>query len=132
MPIISTVIHQPDLAPRVPPRPPVPPEALRATAEEAQRRLVAGSPSPGLAHLWAILHRAALAPTGTFSEQFLAAFRKTLPCGECRRHWDAWVAENPRWVPDPFAWTVAAHNAVNARLVRKVWSVEEARARWGS
>lgn len=82
------------------------------------------------ADLWAGLHRLALNPDKAEAfTRFLAGLRNAIPCGVCRGHWDAWIANNP---PDGdlFAWTVAAHNAVNARLGRPLFHVEEARARW--
>lgn len=46
----------------------------------------------------------------------------------CHSHWRAWLKANPvRW-DDYFAWTVEAHNAVNARLGKRQLTVREARA----
>lgn len=48
-----------------------------------------------------------------------------LPCTECRRHLTAWIAANPLDVSaggGARAWLLAAHNAVNERLGRRVWT----------
>ncbi len=85
---------------------------------------------PGYPELWADLHRAALsAPTAGAFAAFLGAFRARVPCGECRSHWSAWVEEHPPG-PDAFAWSVEAHNSVNARLGKPLLPVEQARALW--
>lgn len=71
---------------------------------------------------------------------WFATIATRLPCGSCKADWLAYVATNP---PDFgagwFAWTVSAHNAVNARLNdaavngmvdRPIMTEAEARARW--
>jgi hypothetical protein len=63
-----------------------------------------------------------------------AAVIAKVPCGECRQHTRAYLQANP---PDFTAagylpWTVAFHNAVNARLGRPSWTVEQARAHWAA
>lgn len=47
-----------------------------------------------------------------------------LPCTECQRHLTAWIAANPLSADagGPRAWLLAAHNAVNVRLGRRVWT----------
>jgi formate-dependent nitrite reductase cytochrome c552 subunit len=76
--------------------------------------------------LWAELHGRAAAFAGDVDgeRKWLAEFAARLGCGDCKRHWLQWVAENP---PDLAsaeayrAWTVRAHNAVNRRLGKAEW-----------
>lgn len=76
--------------------------------------------------LWRELHTAT-----EDTEAVLASVTSRIPCGECKRHWIAYVAKHP---PDYgrgwFAWTVAAHNAVNKRLGKKCVTIRAARALW--
>jgi hypothetical protein len=60
----------------------------------------------------------------------LDAWSTRVPCGDCKRHWDEWRKANPADLSSPaayFAWTVAAHNAVNRRLGKPEMSVDDAR-----
>ena len=84
--------------------------------------------------LWGEVHRWALtANLQKEPHRWLARFATRIGCGECREHWEAYLAEFP---PDfssneaLFAWTVAAHNAVNRRLGKPEMTVEAARAYW--
>ena len=47
-----------------------------------------------------------------------------LPCVECQTHMSAWIAAHP-WTGDARRWMLAAHNAVNVRLGRRVWTEAE-------
>lgn len=86
--------------------------------------------------LWLELHRRALfeAPEGKNDMAWIHKWGKQLPrfttgC-RCNEHWNKWLARN---VPNfktretYFAWTVRAHNAVNTRLKKPEFTVEQAR-----
>jgi hypothetical protein len=67
--------------------------------------------------------------------EWLEEFARRLPCGECRAHWSKLLAELPPELASRekyFAWTVAAHNAVNRRLGKPEMPEAEARQlhRW--
>lgn len=82
--------------------------------------------------LWSALHRRALAvPAGESDAAWLAGFRQAIPCGDCRKHWDAMLAATPPDWSAYFAWTVARHNEVNRRLGKPEMGLEEALQRWG-
>jgi hypothetical protein len=54
---------------------------------------------------------------------WLERFTSRVPCGECRGHWRAVLAE----IPPVFGagwreWTIRAHDAVNARLGKPMWN----------
>ena len=80
--------------------------------------------------LWAMLHRWALMEKP--DRGWLGAFASMLLCGDCAQHWHQWIAANPPPADDAelFAWTVLAHNAVNAHLGKPVMSLDAARQRW--
>ena len=69
------------------------------------------------------------------TEEELAEWEKGIPrygC-DCQTFWKTWKAANPPPYGDPakcFDWSVTAHNAVNAKLDRQIWSIEEALAHW--
>lgn len=89
--------------------------------------------------LWTELHRHALSLPGAPIEKtlrlWLDDFARRLPCGDCRSHWKKMVKATP---PDLsgaaafFAWTVARHNEVNARLGKPAMSVADALALWSA
>jgi hypothetical protein len=83
--------------------------------------------------LWERLHRWALSSPGLEAAEWLGAFRCQIACGDCRRHWDALLAEVPRTAAeDLFEWTVRLHNAMNTRLGKPVMDLPSAHARWSS
>lgn len=76
--------------------------------------------------LWALMHRH---PTG--SKDLINEVRRELPCQPCIEHFDAYVKDNPPpYGPGWFAWTVTFHNAVSARIGKKVYSMAEAIREW--
>lgn len=104
------------------------PKVITAAERAAQMDNVL--PIGEIGRLWQDLHRYALrSPSPRAFPTFLSEIQARLPCGECLVHWQAWVTENPP-AGDLFAWTVAAHNSVNARLGKPLLSLEQARARW--
>lgn len=134
------VVHAPHLGPRPRRAAPVQPAPARPSQPEPDRhwidRAIASTPQwvRGLAGntLWGALHKRALkvAP-GQRDDAWLAVFRQILPCGDCRKHWDAMLeATPPPAAPDLFAWTVARHNEVNRRLGKPEMGLEEALKRW--
>jgi len=87
---------------------------------------VGAGPSPTTQELWARLHR-----DGTGSNALLDDVRAHLPCPVCVEHFDAYRREHPPafgrgWFP----WTVAFHNAVNARLGKPVLPLGTASRIW--
>ena len=86
--------------------------------------------------LWQELHLRALAWDGGGDDSpWLDAFTQKLPCGHCRAHWLAMMQRTP---PDfstaynYFAWTVARHDEVNAKLGKPVFGLIAAADRWTS
>lgn len=79
---------------------------------------------------WAELHRRALLSNGEDDSEWLAHFRKTLPCGECRKHWDEMMVRTEPDFAGYFAWTVDRHNEVNRKLGKPEMTLDEARIRW--
>lgn len=120
------IVHNPALSNRRPA------PGGSASARPASPAASARPPFAG-AHLWAAWHRRALSwPGGDDTAWVNREVLLRLPCGECSRHAKAYLADHPPYftAADYFAWTVAFHNAVNARLGRPTWTVAEARLRW--
>jgi len=90
-----------------------------------------------MSELWEQLHRNALGYRGNDDSVFLTKWASRIPrytkgC-RCKEFWTKWRRANPPDFSSPeayFAWTVKAHNAVNQKLDRPVWTVEQALARW--
>ena len=90
-----------------------------------------------MSQLWKELHERAASFAGTDDKQFVSAWGAKLPrftqgCS-CNEFWKNWVAVNPPvFVPQSayFEWTIKAHNAVNTKLKKKIWTVPEAREAW--
>ena len=83
--------------------------------------------------LWARLHHWAMSGRHRSTPDWLSAFAREIPCGDCRQHWNRVVKQNP---PDYsstaalFAWSVKAHNLVNRRIGKKTVSLDKAIAYW--
>lgn len=87
-----------------------------------------GRPRTTRPNPWAVLHRRALAFRVT--TQWLREWERTIPCGECKEEWKRLKGANPFRAADQFAWSVEAHNAVNAKLGKPPVTVDAARAEW--
>ena len=77
--------------------------------------------------LWAELHLKA-----DPSEEWFRSWVDRVPsfgC-KCRSDFETITKANCPRFDDWFAWSVEVHNAVNRKLNRKEWTVEEAKARW--
>ncbi len=125
MTLIRTVIHDPSLDIPVRRSPP-----LVGLARVKRER----PPFYNGAAVWEALHRRALSwgDGGDDSAWLVANVNARVPCGDCRAHWAKVLREIPvRWC-DYFAWSVEAHNAVNARLGKPILTLDDARARWGA
>lgn len=95
-------------------------------------------------HVWAALHLICLgaperltANNAADYRKFLEGFAGVLPCGSCREHFAKVLAQAPidnalTGRDALFSWSVRAHNAVNARLGKPEFSVEQARERWSN
>jgi len=84
-----------------------------------------------MSELWKELHTRALKFKGINDTIYLLNFAKKIPrytkgC-KCKEFWNTWVRENPPTYKNYFEWTVKAHNAVNKKLGKPLYSVEEAR-----
>lgn len=83
--------------------------------------------------LWNELHTNAINYKGTDNNVFLLAFARKIPrytkgCS-CQEFWGNWKRANPPKYGDNneyFAWTVAAHNAVNKKLGKPEISLDDA------
>lgn len=61
-------------------------------------------------------------------EEYLKALSKTLPCMICRQHCKAYLLEHPPALSSRaefIRWMVDFHNAVNTRLDKPVWELED-------
>ncbi len=84
------------------------------------------SPSP-----WRPLHLRALNWKGGADWGWLTDFaKKNIPCGDCREHWDNILVNLPPQWDAYFAWSVAAHNCINAILGKPIETLDGATARW--
>lgn len=86
-----------------------------------------GGPAKWGPTIWRILHDLAEATDERAGwEELGRVLPGSLPCVECRVHFATWIAANP-WSMTGGArrWMLAAHNAVNVRLGRRVWTLEE-------
>jgi hypothetical protein len=85
--------------------------------------------------LWRELHLHALKNDNTTEadeREFFKQWMHKIPkigC-PCKTHWVAWYYTQNTDYRNFFAWSVTAHNAVNERLGKRLWSVEEARTHW--
>lgn len=76
--------------------------------------------------MWKRLHTATAADAA-----WITSYTANVPCGPCKAGWLAILKEMPPIYGDGwFAWTVEAHNAVNAKLGKPQMEFAEARARW--
>ena len=79
--------------------------------------------------LWAELH----SKTNPTKEWFANWLKRVPSFGcKCRDAFEAIIKANPPRFDDWFAWTVEVHNAVNRKLGRKEWTLDEAVARWAT
>lgn len=84
-----------------------------------------------MSELWRELHTRAL-DIKTDDSMYIRQFRLNIPrythgC-KCNEFWANWSRLNPPVYGDGyFAWTVKAHNAVNYKLGKPTYTVEEAR-----
>jgi hypothetical protein len=107
------------------------------------------------APLWLVLHTLSLTATDkTLWLGIFNALKKDLPCPDCSNHYNEWARSNPLRFPvpppsrQPFLprflktapptqlppvsdtiskWTMALHNAVNARRGTPAWSIDACR-----
>ncbi|ARF09970.1 hypothetical protein Indivirus_6_36 [Indivirus ILV1] len=91
-----------------------------------------------MSQLWKELHERAISFTEKNDTLFINQWSAKIPrftrgC-KCHEFWVVWYSKNkPDFSNNPdsyFAWTVKAHNAVNAKLRKKIWTVEEAKTQW--
>lgn len=118
--LISVIIHAPHLmtAAPLPPGPESPAQAARRT--QVSRPAV-----------WDELHRRALAHDGSDDTGWLWSYERRIIGGcRCRDQWRQDIDALPPDFTHYFEWTVAIHNAVNARLKKPILTVESARAIW--
>lgn len=85
--------------------------------------------------LWKDLHIRALQndqTNGVTEQVFLTTWMSRIPVRGCKcsDHWFNWYRYNHPDFNNYFAWTVKAHNAVNQKLRKPRWTVEEAREYW--
>lgn len=87
-----------------------------------------------MADLWKMLHERALDFRGDNDAEFLRNFANKIPryvqgCS-CKEFWRNWIRSNPPVYgknAEYFAWTVKAHNAVNKKINKPEYTVEQAR-----
>ena len=87
-----------------------------------------------MSELWKLLHERALNFEGSDDTVFLRNFGAKIPrytqgCS-CKEFWRNWIRLNPPVYGkngEYFEWTVRAHNAVNKKLGKPEFTVEESR-----
>lgn len=84
--------------------------------------------------IWRVLHVLSLLAQGAAVWVGVPkALDGALPCPDCRKHYHEWLTTNPLTAyASPAAWVLALHNAVNERLERPVWSMDEVTKYYGS
>ena len=94
-----------------------------------QRELIQQRRDELTRQLWAELHF----KTDATAEWFANWLKRVPSYGcKCRDAFEAIIKVNPPRFDDWFAWTVEVHNAVNRKLGRKEWTLDEAVARWAT
>ena len=87
-----------------------------------------------MSEVWKELHTRAINYTGKDDRNFIQKWTTKIPrftkgC-KCREFWTVWSRSNPpKFTPAGayFEWTVKAHNAVNQKLGKKTFTVDEAK-----
>ena len=92
---------------------------------------------PNGSERWAELHRRSRRPVANpaLELEFIRWLASGLEGCSCNAHWREYLRQNPPDVMDVntyWRWTVAAHNAVNRRLGKRVLSEEEAESLAGA
>lgn len=83
--------------------------------------------------MWRVLHILSLLAPATAWAKVPVALDGALPCPECRTHFHEWVVAHPLTASGdgPRDWVAALHNAVNDRLSRPSWTMDEVLAAYG-
>lgn len=105
-----------------PPKPALKPK-LTAEEKSARKAKSEAANRERFHRLWRELHTAT-AP----DQKLIDSIRASLPCGDCK-------VEFRKWKPDFANWeqsVLGLHNAVNAKLGRAAWTLEQSRERWKS
>ena len=89
-----------------------------------------------MAHLWNELHNRALNFRGANDNTFLNVWASKIPNFEggckCRSFYILWRQQNPPTFNNYFDWSVRLHNAVNAKLGKRQFTLHEARSHYGT
>ena len=73
--------------------------------------------------LWRALHTASLIASAAHMATIAKALTNSLPCPECRKHYQAWLAGHPvEGVSDMVSWFLDLHNDINRRNGAAVWT----------
>jgi len=76
--------------------------------------------------LWRALHTASLIASAAAMTAVATALTNSLPCPECSRHYQAWLAEHPvEGVSDMVSWFLDLHNDINLRNGTAVWTRDD-------
>lgn len=92
-----------------------------------------------MSYLWKELHQRALKNQGEDESHYLHNFASRIPryvtgC-KCKEFYSNWVRTNPATYGkngEFFAWTVKLHNAVNQKLNKPQYTVEQAKKFYSS
>ena len=87
-------------------------------------------------HVWATMHSLALRSDNSATDNsdfllFLQSLETLLPCTKCRKDYTKYL--NSNGYPNPkesFLWTVNFHNAVNQKLNKQTFTLEQAKSQW--
>ena len=105
----------------------------RGFSQAAVNRWKVNRAAPFSRATWKELHTRYLAWPGGKDTKWLVGFAlRILPSGSCRcrENFVAYLRAHPVDWSNPFMWSVAAHNAVNARLGKPQLTEEVARSVW--
>jgi hypothetical protein len=80
--------------------------------------------------LWEELHKHVLSENTPI---WFDEWQKRIPCGECRKHWEKLIEDFPPVFKsnfDFFKWGIEAHNKVNFRLGKPIFTIQQAIEKW--
>jgi hypothetical protein len=104
------------------------PDTERAEQDSGPDRMAIRGPE-----LWCELHRWALTTDRTDAFRWLARFETRIGCGNCRRHWQELLRDNPPVLTSSetlFGWSVRMHNGVNRALGKPQLPIDAALPLW--
>lgn len=129
---IRVTVHRPDLARPLTDASEIPAALQRAMTIPGPAPTQPSVNSDVTRGLWKELHLRAINWIGGDDSEWQVAFERRVPCGQCKSHWSLFKGKYPPDYAHYFAWTVDAHNSVNARLGKEILSQDQAFRIWSN